>query len=251
MIIINRKTTFTKIAALLLISSVYPWLCLSAQAQTVTAFTPTDRFDIPDYNGTIRFAVNGTYTEASRESGTWSFVNLRLSNSQSAEKLGLKVSAKDSKVTIASCQINNSTFGGAIVRGARLRYTVVGQGTQVFDLGLDPKGGDWNVIFNGIYKGENDGWSLSPDGTLTVTGATANVTISYYGFPGSFGGNGDGFNEPILKQHSVVIITTVAVATAVLLAAVIKAWKRESSRGKFVKLEKLTNKPETKPYVGK
>jgi len=200
-----------------------------ARGQSETAFTPTDKFDIPVNNSSISFAVNGTYEQASLENGAWSFLNLRLSNSQTAEKLSLEVSAKDSKVTINSCQINNNTFAGAIVRAARLRYTVVGQGTQVFDLGLDQKGGAWGVIFNGIYMGENDGWSLSPDGTLTVTGATANVTLSYYGFPGSFGGGGDGFNEPILKQHSVVIITTVAVATAVLLALVIKTRKRESS----------------------
>src|SRR3990170_2512365 len=183
-----------------------------------TAFAPTDRFDIPVNNSSISFAFAGTYEQASLENGVWSFVNLRFNNSQSAEKLSLKVSAKNSEVRITLCQIYNSTFGGAGVRGARLRYTVVGQGIQVFDLGLDPKGGDWGVVFNGIYMGENDGWSLSPDGTLTVTGATGNVTLSYYGFPGSFGGGGEGFNEPILKQHSVVIITTVAVATAVLLA---------------------------------
>src|SRR3990170_542687 len=200
-----------------------------ARGQSETAFTPTDKFDIPVNNSSISCAVNGTYEQASLENGAWSFLNLRLSNSQTAEKLSLEVSAKDSKVTINSCQINNNTFAGAIVRAARLRYTVVGQGTQVFDLGLDQKGGAWGVIFNGIYMGENDGWSLSPDGTLTVTGATANVTLSYYGFPGSFGGGGDGFNEPILKQHSVVIITTVAVATAVLLALVIKTRKRESN----------------------
>src|SRR3990170_1034721 len=194
-----------------------------ARGQSETAFTPTDKFDIPVNNSSISFAVNGTYEQASLENGSWSFLNLRLNNSQTTEKLGLKVSANDSKVTINSCQINNnSTFGGARVRAARIRYTVVGQGTQVFDLGLDPKGGAWGVIFNGIYMGENDGWSLSPDGTLTVTGATGNVTLSYYGFPGSFGGGGEGFSEPILKQHSVVIITTVAVATAVLLALVIK-----------------------------
>jgi hypothetical protein len=200
-----------------------------AHGQSETVFTSTDKFDIPVNNSSIRFAVDGTYEQASLENGSWSFLNLRLNNSQrGAEELNLKVSAKDAKVTINSCQINNSTFGGAIVKGARLRYTVVGQGIQVFDLGLDPKGGDWNVIFNGVYMGKNDGWSLSPYGTLTVTGATANVTLSYYGFPVSSGGSGDGFNESILTQHSVVIITIVVVAIAVLLAIVIKTRKRES-----------------------
>ena len=197
-----------------------------ARGQSETAFTPADKFDIPVNNGSISFAVNGNYEQANLENNAWSFGNLRLNNSQTTAKLNLKVSSKDSDVTITSCEITNNTFGGALVRNARIRYTVIGQGIQVFYLGLDPKGGDWNVVFNGVYMGKNDGWSLSPDGTLTVTEAPGNVTLSFYGFPGSFGGGGEGFNESFLTQHHVVIITTVAVATTVLLATVIKTRKR-------------------------
>src|SRR4030066_1368720 len=90
-----------------------------ARGQSETAFTPTDKFDIPVNNGSISFAVSGTYEQASLENGAWSFLNLRLSNSQTPEKLSLKVSAKDSEVTINLCQIINSTFAGEIVRTAR------------------------------------------------------------------------------------------------------------------------------------
>jgi hypothetical protein len=198
-----------------------------AHGQSETAFTSTDAFEIPVNNSVISFAVNGTYEQARLGNGTWSFVNLRLNNSQNSENLDLKVSAKDSKVRILSCQIYNGTFAGERTRGARLRYTVVGQGVQVFYLGIDPKGGDWGVTFNGIYMGKNDGWSLSPDGTLTVTGATANVTLTYYGFPNSFREDEDGFNQPILKQHSIVIVITIVVAITIILAVAVRTRKTE------------------------
>src|SRR4030066_974417 len=70
-----------------------------AHGQSETAFTPTDKFDIPVNNSSISFAVNGTYEQASLENGSWSFLNLRLNNSQTPEKLGLNVSAKDTKAT--------------------------------------------------------------------------------------------------------------------------------------------------------
>ena len=199
----------------------------SACGQSETAFIPTDKFDILGNNSSISFAVNGTYEQASLENGVWSFVNLRFNNSQSAEKLSLKVSAKNSIVIITSYLNYNSTFAGERARGARLRYNVIGQGTQVFDLGLDTEGGDWGVNLNGVWIGKNQGWSLSPNGTLTVAGATGNVTLSYYGFPGFFGDDADGFDQPFLNQHSLVIITTFVVVTIVLLAVAVRARRKE------------------------
>ena len=223
----GRNSFLTGATAFAIIALLLPCFSFVAHGQSETTFTPTDTFEITVNNSAISFAFNGTYEQANLENGSWSFVNLRLINSQNSGKLNLKVSAKDSKVAINSYQIYNSTFAGERVKGARLRYTVVGRGVQVFNMDIDPKGGGWEVISNGSYMGKNDGWHLSSDGTLTVTGATANVTLIYYGFPESFRESGDSFNQPILKQHSIVIITTIAVAITIILVVATRTRKNE------------------------
>lgn len=192
---------------------------LTVGGETKTFFTPTDNFKIEMKNSSISFAVNGTYQQANLINGTWNFENLQLVNSP---KIDLKVSARDSKVTIASCRTYNVTFAGERVREIRLRYTVVGQGIQTLNFGIPPNEGDWGVIFNDTYMDKNDGWKISPDGTLTVMGATANVTLAYYGFPESFRDNSGGLYQSILKQHSVLITTTIAVVIIIILAAAIR-----------------------------
>ena len=196
-----------------------------AIGQPETTFTTTEKFDFPANNGSISFAADGIYEKAIFENSVWSFLNLRLNNSQSVDKISFQVSVEDSKVTITSCRIYNSTFIGERDRVARLRYTVIGHGKQVFNLGLDPKGGDWQIILNDIYKGKNDGWNLSTDGSVSITGATANVTLSYYGFPGSFLDSTNEFNQ-IFDLHSMLIITIFFVSTIVLLATFIRKRKK-------------------------
>jgi hypothetical protein len=245
----GRNSFLAGVIAFVMIALFLSCFGVFANGQSETVFTQTDTFKIPVNNSTIIFAVNGTYEQASLENGTWSFVNLRLINSQNSENLDLKVSAKDSKVTIVSCQIYNGTFAGERARGARLRYTVVGRGVQVFYLGIDPKGGDWGVNFNGIYMGKNDGWHLSPDGTLTVTGATANVTLIYYGFPDSFREGEANFNQSILKQHSIVIVTTIAAAIIIILAVATRTRKTEATKLDSEN-RKASNKAQTKAHDG-
>lgn len=189
--------------------------------QSEISFTTTDKFEIPLRNGSVSFGVEGSCEKAFLENYVWNFVNLCFVSSQSAEKLDLKVSAKDCEITISSCIIYNSTFAGESARSARVRYNVVGNGEQVFDLGLDPKFGDWGVFFDGDFKGENDGWRLSSDGTLIVTGITGNVTLSYYGFPASFRDSFGG-DDQVFSFHSVVVITSFALVFIVLLATVVR-----------------------------
>jgi len=202
-------------------------LVFFAHGQSITSFTPADKFDIPVNNGSVSFGVNGTYEKAILENGVWSFADLRLNTTQSSVTGHLKISSENSMVTVMSCQIYNSTFAGEPVKGARLRCSVVGEGTQVFDLGLDPKGGDWNVVHNGVYIGKNNGWSLSPDGTLELNGLTGNVSLSYYGFPSSYVAEADYFDETFLNRHSVVIITTFAVVIIVLLAVAVRPRRKQ------------------------
>jgi len=233
---IIRNAILTGIAAILMITSVLPWGCIITQAQTETIFKPTDKFDIPENNSTINFAADGTYVRASLDNGAWHFVDLHLNfvdfllnNSQRPEKLTLKVSAQDSNVTIRAYQILNITTS---TRGIYLRYNITGQGSQTFNFGFIPKGGEWDIIFNGVAKGENDGWRISPDATITITGATANVAITYYRLPPYFE---DTSNQPVYQQHSLAIITAVAIMIIVILTVVIKIKNRDLEQNEIMK----------------
>ena len=210
----NRDLTVVGVAAFLMIGLVFPCVCHVAIAQSDVTFTPADSFDTPASNGAIRFAVNGTYSQASLINGTWNFENLRLNYSHPLENL--KVSAQNSEITIRSYWRFNTTSGSAL-----LSYRVEGQGKQTFNLGLDPERGEWSVVFDEVYMGEGDGWNVSPDGTLTVTGATSSVTIWYYGFPESIIDDGSS-NQPLYEQHSVTCATAVAVALTLTFAIAIK-----------------------------
>ncbi len=223
MITVNRKTVLTTNATIFLIAMALAWVCPIAQAQTVTTFEPTDKFSIPEHNSTISFAASGTYTHVSLENGTWNFADLILNNTGPAENL--KVSAKDSNVTIISYQTFNITIVGKI-----LIYTVVGSGTQTFNLGLISTGAEWSVRFNDLFISENEGWSISPDQTLTITGASSdsNVTLFYFVFSDALGGSGDTSNQTFLQQHSVIIVTGVVVVAAAVITVVI--WRRNQNK---------------------
>jgi hypothetical protein len=217
---VNRKTLLTgSLTGAILVAWMFSLGFFSAQAQAFISFTPKDAFIIPENNSTINFATDGTYSEATLQNGTWNFMNLQLNNPDNNSGLAnFKASAQDSSVTIASCQ----NFIGTVTAGIRLRYSVVGYGTQVFNFGVILKGGEWTVSFNGDFVTENVGWRSSPDGTVTVTGATANVSISYYIVPSELGGNMDTSNQTFYQKHSVAIVTAVSVALVFILAVAIR-----------------------------
>jgi hypothetical protein len=204
-VVIDRKTVLTSIAAIYLIMLVFPGVGFVAKAQSDPSFASTDRFAIPALDGTIGFSTGGTYASASLDNNAWKFVNLDLNNSGQPENL--TVSAQDSNVVITVYQIFNATVS------ARLRYTVVGHGVQIFNLGYALKGGDWFVSIDGKFKANNEGYSVSPDQTITVTAATVNASITYF----NFGGTPDNANLPFYEQHSVAIVTGVAVAVSLVL----------------------------------
>jgi hypothetical protein len=223
LIIINKTPILTSITAFFLIVLVLPWVCFITQAQTDTAFKPTDNFDIPALNSTISFATGGTYERASLENNAWKFLNLRLNNTGPLQNL--TVSAQDSTVRITSYQrFNNS------VPAARLRYTVVGLGKQTFNFGFVIKGSSWGVTLNGRFMGENEGYQVSPDQTITVTGATVNASLSYYNLD-ALGGFPDDPNLPFYLKHSVAIATGVVFGVAVVLTVLIRRRNQKGKQG--------------------
>jgi len=224
LVTINRKKVSAGIAIIVIVL-IFPWTCLNTQAQTDITFNSADKFSIPSYNGTISFAVNGTYSKATLENDTWTFTNLRLNRSQPLENF--KISTQNSNVKVFSYLAFNTTL-----QSARLRYAVEGKGKQIFNFGLVSQGGewsgvDWSVITgNNVFMAEGEGWTISNDGTLVVTGAAGNVSIVHWGF---FENSLPSSNLPFYQQHSVAIITAVAVAVAVVIAVVIKVKSREHS----------------------
>jgi len=190
-----------------------------AQGQTDVSFTSTDKFEIPASHGLITFAFNGTYTKAILENNTWTFINLHLDYSQPLEKL--EVSAQNSNVVIISYLIFNTTL-----RGVRLHYQVEGQGEQTFNIGVPLVKGEWSVLLEDDFKGEGDGWQVAPDATLTITDATLDVSIWYFGYPENFYDDDD---TPFYLQHSIAIATIAALASTATIGFVIRRKNQENS----------------------
>ncbi len=215
----SSKPVLTGLAAVLIIGLVFPYACLNTQAQTATTFTPSNKFSIPELNGTISFAVNGSCSSATLANQTWRFTDLRLRNSQ---PLGnLKVSVENSNMTIYSYR------GTSITVGATLRCTVQGMGTQSVNLGLNTSrstdASEWTVTIpetdgSTVFLAEGEGWTLLPDNTVVLVGITGNFSITHYsGFTAP-----NNSNLPFYQQHSIIIITAVLVAVTVSIAVVIK-----------------------------
>jgi hypothetical protein len=206
----------------------------NSQAKTETAFTPADKFDIAELNGTISFAVNGSYSEAILKNGAWTFKDLTLNN-QSIADFGLndiqsvgdlKFSTQDSNATILAYLTINYSFPVSL-----LSYTVEGEGKQEVNLGLSlssPSDAfEWSVIVpDNVFLAEGQGWTLLPDDTLAITCATSNITVAHFDFPNSLNNN-----LPIYLQHSIALITVSVLAIVMTLATIIKfrAKKRKSA----------------------
>ena len=143
-------------------------------------FTPADTFDIPEYNSSINFKFDGKYVYTNFKNNTWRFQNLIVNDyvTPNAPTWYLRMSTLDCNVTITS-------YCAPYANGkdAWINYTVTGVGTQTIDNNYDRLGRweitNYTVIIDGTEGAENDGWTVSDDGWLIVTGATSNVTIIY------------------------------------------------------------------------
>ena len=158
-------------------------------------FTPNTYFPIPEYNSRINFANSGTYENAIFENNTWHFNGLLVNGSltlnftaingdttatmltYSTNGGSLSVSSQNSNMTITSYDLLTwyAPFSGW------LNYTVSGEGNQTINMNYGSAQApiEWAVYIDGVAKPQNDSWTLSSDGTLTVAGATSNVNINY------------------------------------------------------------------------
>jgi hypothetical protein len=216
-----ERAGITVIGAIAILILGFSYFCPISQAQTRQTFTPSDKFNIPEINGSVSFAFNGSYSEAKLENNSWVFKDLILNSNQSLGNL--KISTENSNIIIQSIRAVNSSF-----RSSRLTYTVEGVGKQTVNFDFNssqlPNVSEWSVNLDGrSYVGEGKGWNLLRDNTVVVTGAAKNATVVHYTFIGSF----DDSNLPLYQRHSIFISTIAAVALTVAVAIIIKVRVRK------------------------
>lgn len=208
------KVCAVAVAALVLI---LPLICPNALAQTSTAFDPTQKFSVPAYNGVVRFAVNGTYSNATFQDNAWTFTDLSLNQSQPMPYL--QISTKNSDVTVWYYGVNT------LFPYNMLNYYTQDNGQQSINMGLTNAGEsvDWVVFSNNTFV--TNGWNVLQNGTVTVTGLTGNITVIYFGFTNELGNS----NLPWYEQHSVAIAVAIAVAATVGVAIAVNITVKKRS----------------------
>lgn len=207
-----RYNWYTRtIAVLLVVLSLSCIISISASQGSIY-FTRDDVFAIPKRGAVVRFAGNVSCSQATLENDEWVFRNFRLNNAGMIPIF--RVAADNCSITITSCRTFNST-----TTLASIRYVTSGLGRQAFNIGSIDRVAQWYVTFNGVYVVENRGYQITSDSTITVTGATANVSLTCYNFSGTNLGNS---NQPFYVQHSIVITTLIIASVGLVFLIAIR-----------------------------
>ena len=188
-------------------------------------FTSEDTFAIPEQNSSINFAFDGTYVFSNLNNNVWRFQNL-IKNDHSftnSPKWYFSISARDCNVVITNHYPPKVSNG---VEGI-INYTVTGIGTQSIDNNYDSLGSfdemNYTVYVDGVKRDENEGWTVTDDGWLTISGATSNVTILYHQIipewirdaPEPGGGLIDDHDEDVITRASNVILIMLVIVTII------------------------------------
>jgi hypothetical protein len=223
---INRTIVLSGVTVLFVLVTVSSLLLSGVQAQNRISFTTSDRFSIPQLNGSIQFAYNGSYSSAALENDAWVFKDLAINTSR---RLGdLTVSVKDSNITLYSF------YSSDAISATRqyIRYYAEGAGRQVFNLGVNgtTHPSEWWVTINApnsVFLAQGREWQLLSDNTVIVNGQTGNVSVSHF----NFNVGPDYSKVPFVEHHSVLIVTAAAVAVTVVVASVITVKVRRKPDG--------------------
>jgi hypothetical protein len=201
------------VAALLLLTVLSGFLTVQGETSTARfTFSPADKFNIPALNSSISFAVNGTYRLAKLDNNMWTFYDLRLNGSRVLGNLGF--SAQNSNVTIRMYSTFNYT--DVNTRIGYILYDIKGHGTQTIDLGLNTtqpsEPYQWTITTgHNIFLVSGDGWTLYPNGTITMLGAMNNASLSRYGY------TVDRSQHSVSITVGILTVCTVAVAATITL----------------------------------
>jgi hypothetical protein len=206
-----------------------PQLCVSTQGQIQTDFTTADKFSIPQYNSTISFALNGSYSAAILENGFWTFKNLKL-DFQDLSFLGLNATQGLSELRISAQNSNVTVWARLSVIYSfpvdLLSYYAEGDGNQTVNLGLNESrssSDEWSVIvLDSVFLPLGEDWSLLPDDSVLVWGRTGNVTVAHFGF------NAEYRSLSFFLEHYVGIFTALLLATVIFVAVIIRIRVRKS-----------------------
>jgi hypothetical protein len=224
--ILNNRIVLAGVTLLFVFVTVSSLLLLGVQAQDRISFKSSDRFSIPQLNGSIQFAYNGSYSSAALENDTWVFRDLAINSSR---QLGtLKVSVQNSNITIYSF------YSSDAISATRqyIRYFAEDAGRQVFNLGVNgtTHPSEWWVTINApnsVFLAQGREWQLLPDNTVIVNGQTGNVSVSHF----NFNVGPDYSKVPFVERHSVLIVVAAALAVTVVVASVITVKVRRKPHG--------------------
>lgn len=237
----NLKATQTRTVTAALLTLIFALTLIppiNAQ-QTPTAFSSKDVFPIPSLDGNVRFAFNGSYTEAKLENNTWIFGGLRLDNSQAVQQYGftnytdlgtLKISASNSNVTVLAFLSFNYTLQAEI-----LALYIEGWGTQTVNLGLNTTEkrpvAEWSILTDNAatFLAEGSGWKLQNDNSILITYGAGNLTVAHFYLT-----DPSMANLSFLAQHYIAILTGAVVAATVAVAGIVSFRRnRRIKRGKL------------------
>ena len=198
-------------------------------------FTPSNIFNIPEYNSSINFASNGAYVYTNFKNNIWKFQNLIVNpdKTRNVPVWYLSMTAKDCKVIIT-----NYTAPVVNGRDAWIKYTVTAMGSQTIDNNNNRLGRweitNYTVFIDGTKRPQNEGWTTADDGWLTIRGATSNVTIFYEYIqvgpePERGGGPTEGIDKYFLTRVSILILITAVIMTIlVIILFVSKKFKKSA-----------------------
>jgi hypothetical protein len=224
-----RKAVWVGIPLLLIWLLANPQLCATTQSQTQTNFTTADKFKIPQYNSTINFALNGSYSAATLQNGFWTFKNLKL-DFENLSFLGLNATQGSGDLRI-SAQNSNITIWARIsviysFPVDLLSYNAEGAGNQTVNLGLNASrssSDEWSVIVSdNVFLPMDEGWHLLSDNSVLVWGKTGNITVAHFGF------NSEYKNLSFFLEHYVSIFTALLLVAIIFVAIVIRLRNRKS-----------------------
>jgi hypothetical protein len=226
-----RKVVWAGTSLMIIWLLVNPQLCVNTLGQTQTDFTTADKFSIPQYNSTISFALNGSYSAATLENGFWTFKNLKL-DLQDLSFLGLnathglnelRISAQNSNVTVWARISVIYSFPVDLIS-----YYAEGKGNQTVNLGLNASrssSDEWSVIVSdNVFLPLGDDWSLLPDDSVVVWGRTGNVTVAHFGF------NAEYRSLSFLLGHYVGIFTALLLVAVIFVAVIIRIRVKKSKK---------------------
>jgi hypothetical protein len=232
------KTETTAAALLVAVFTIALIPSTSAEVSAAaTSFSSEDVFPIPDLKGNIRFAFNGTYTEARFENNTWIFQGLQLDNNAAVQQYGftnytslsdLRISASNSNVTVLAFLSFNFS-----VQMDMLALNVDGWGSQTVNLGLNATEkrsvAEWSLITDdgAVFLAEGQGWKLLDDNSVLIDYGPGNLTVVHYYLT-----DPSMANLSFLAQHYVAVLTGAVVAAAFVVGGVVSFRRKRKHANK-------------------